>query len=281
MDEIEIIPESIQIIKMSDSEYFSSEYRDYISNSRLGLLNPDEDGSSEKYNSGFSNTYSDSFELGSAVHAITLQPKYYTISDIRKPSGKLGLFVESFYEFRQKGFSIYESIALASKHSNYYSGKLTEARIRSAIKIALPFYLQRYKIVDDDKISTLYLSDSIYFKYSECMKGLDTSKVKETLYPKSNVFPTDPEVYNEYAILAEVYVKKEGVTKKLKVKAKLDNFTIDHNNKVITLNDLKTTGKPVNFFMGNNVKVFTEETGESIVWYDGSFQKFHYYRQMG
>jgi len=28
--------------------------------------------------------------------------------------------------------------------------------------------------------------------------------------------------------------------------------------------------------MGNNVRV-----GNDFVWYDGSFQKFHYYRQMG
>ena len=37
---IEIVPESIQLIKMTDEEYFSDKYKDYISNSKLGLLNP-------------------------------------------------------------------------------------------------------------------------------------------------------------------------------------------------------------------------------------------------
>ena len=45
----------------------------------------------------------------------------------------------------------------------------------------------------------------------------------------------------------------------------------------MTLNDLKTSGKPAKYFMGNFVK-FPDGT---TVWYDGSFQKYHYYRQMG
>lgn len=38
---VEIIPESIELIKMSDEEYFR-DYKNYISNSRLGFLNEDE-----------------------------------------------------------------------------------------------------------------------------------------------------------------------------------------------------------------------------------------------
>jgi hypothetical protein len=80
MAEIKIIPESIQLIRMSDEEYFSEKYKDYISNSKLGLFNEDEGGSLEKYLEGFTSTHSDSFELGSAVHAVVLQPESYTVS---------------------------------------------------------------------------------------------------------------------------------------------------------------------------------------------------------
>ena len=72
MVKIEIIPESIELIKLTDEEYFSNKYKDYISNSKLSLLNPDEEGSIEKYESGFDSKFSDSFELGGAVHAIVL-----------------------------------------------------------------------------------------------------------------------------------------------------------------------------------------------------------------
>ena len=46
---IRILPETIRLVKMTDKEYFSSENKDYISNSKLGLINPDEGGSYEKY----------------------------------------------------------------------------------------------------------------------------------------------------------------------------------------------------------------------------------------
>ena len=65
---------------MSDPEYFAQ--KDYISNSKLGLINPDEDGSPEKFQFGISSEYSESFALGSAIHATILQPDYYIISDI-------------------------------------------------------------------------------------------------------------------------------------------------------------------------------------------------------
>ena len=73
MAQIEIIKESIQLIRMTDEEYFSDKYKDYISNSKLGLFNPAQDGSFEKYKKGFGNKYSDSFALGNAVHCMTLQ----------------------------------------------------------------------------------------------------------------------------------------------------------------------------------------------------------------
>lgn len=43
--EIKIIPSTFTLIKISDEEYFSAEYKDYISNSRLSLIDPIEGGS--------------------------------------------------------------------------------------------------------------------------------------------------------------------------------------------------------------------------------------------
>ena len=97
MVEIEIIGNTIELIKLTDEEYFSPKYKDYISNSRLGFLNEAEGGSEEKFLSGFKSEYSDSFELGSAVHSIILQPDSYFISNITKPSGKLGVFIEEIF----------------------------------------------------------------------------------------------------------------------------------------------------------------------------------------
>jgi len=84
---IRIIPESIVLLKLTDEEYFNN-YTDYMSNSRLSLINSDEGGDFSNFNSSFNTEYSDSFELGTAIHSMILQPDSYLISDFNKPSGK-------------------------------------------------------------------------------------------------------------------------------------------------------------------------------------------------
>ena len=54
---------------------------------------------------------------------------------------------------------------------------------------------------------------------------------------------------------------KEEKSINLPVKIKIDNFKVDHDKKLIVLNDLKTTSTRLDEFM------------------DSSFIKFHYYRQ--
>lgn len=277
MATIELIPDSVRMVKMSDKEYFGPEYREYISNSKLGLLNPDEGGSFEKFMTGFKQDYSDSFELGTAIHNMTLQPDVYNISPITKPNGKLGVFVESVLKHRRQGKTIKESLFLASSDADYFAGKLSDTRIKTAIKSGLKFYMQSKNITDDN---ILFLSDSLYPKYQSCIKSLNNRTIKSVLNPSGLLTPV--EIFNEFAIFGELKVTLDsGEVKIIKVKGKLDNFIIDHDSNSLVLNDLKTTSKPVGFFMGNNVKIINDEGKEAVQWYDGSFQKYHYYRQMG
>ena len=92
LSEIKISPilESLQLLKIPDSKYFE-EYSNYISNSRLSLLNPDQGGSPEKFFNGFTPTYSDAFSLGSNVHALILQNDLFQlVEEVNKPTAKLG-----------------------------------------------------------------------------------------------------------------------------------------------------------------------------------------------
>ena len=41
---IEFLPETLSMKVISDEDYFSSEYKQYISNTKLKLINPDEGG---------------------------------------------------------------------------------------------------------------------------------------------------------------------------------------------------------------------------------------------
>ena len=285
---ITLIPESIKLIKLSDENYFK-EYGEYISNSKLSLINPSEGGSIEKYLAGYSGEYSESFELGSAVHAIVLQPGEFEISGIHKPTGKLGLFADKAYPLLSEISDLHMDLTMdiinqASKEADYYSGKMTEKRVEAAMSACIPYWEKRRefeKSLSEDLLKKqVYVSAPIFEKYTKCLDSIKANpKIQDTFYPKGLL--QNPEVYNEYAIFAEVDVTIGDKTTRLKLKSKLDNFTVDHENQEFTLNDLKTSGKPINYFMGNRVKTFTEETGEQWVWYDGSFQKFHYARQMG
>jgi hypothetical protein len=284
MEQVEIIPESIRLLKIDDATYFGPEYKDYISNSKLKLINPDEGGSREKYEQGLEESSSSYFELGSAIHAMMLQTDAYDIAPIYKPTGKLGLFAEELFKFRSLGHSISDSISEASKSADYFVGKLTPKRLAAALKELLPFYLQRMHLILNEGKEYIYLSLPTKEKCMSCVTNLkENDEVLKTLYP-TNLLNT-VESYNEYTIVADIIVTlKDETKKKYKFKAKLDNFTINHETQEITLNDLKTTGKPIGFFMGNWVNSIDPETGiytNKKIWYDGSFQKFHYNRQMG
>jgi len=287
MSRLEIIPETIQLLKMDDEVYFSEKYRDYISNSKLGLIDLDDiEGSVEKYLSGFQEGYNSSFELGSAIHASTLQNDLFYISTFRKPGGKLGIFVEKVLKYRSSGLTIQESINKGSIDADYYSGKLSGTRLKTAIKTGYLYYHYlnndaQIEMQHNDPKTPIYLSDVSNKSYVGAMKEIaNNNEMCKLLNPTDYLIGC--ESYNEYAILCEVNVFLDDDTViRLKIKGKLDNFIIDHASALLILNDLKTTSKPVSFFMGNNVKVIDDENKSVWKWFDGSFQKYRYARQMG
>ena len=278
MVKVEIIPESVELIKMTDEEYFGS-YKNYISNSRLGFLNESEGGSEEKFLTGFKSEYSESFELGSAVHSIVLQPDSYFISKITKPSGKLGVFIEHVFNLRQSSnIKLSDAIYKASISADYYSEKITANRLKTAIEKGYKYYFLRYKNKKEtyDKLP-IYLSDTIKTKAETCIAEIyNNPNFIEKIRPMDLGITS----CNEYAIFCDVKITIDGEEIIVKLKGKLDNFTIDELENKVVLNDLKTSGKPAKFFMGNMVKNQLEDGSIKEVWYDGSFQKYHYYRQV-
>ena len=103
LNDIKLSPnlESVYREKMSDEEYFSSKYAHYISNSRLKLINPNQNGSLSKYKEGFTGETTVSLSLGSSIHELLLQKDTFTLGpDIGKPPAKLGLVRSLNYEKR-------------------------------------------------------------------------------------------------------------------------------------------------------------------------------------
>lgn len=233
--------------KMSDEEYFSIPA---ISNSKLKLLDPKEDGSPEKYKRGFQSTYNSSLLLGTAVHSQILTPNEVLLSDYEgKPAGKLGIFVEKVYYFRKSGHTLEKSFELASRAADYYNGKLTKSILRKAIKQGLDYYLRLCKgEFHDDTREVIVLPKAQLDVCKQCISAvLNNYQIHKLLSP--NIFE-DKIFMNEYAFFADFKVSlPNGKETTLKLKGKADSIIIDPETKTCYLNDVKTTSKPIGVFM--------------------------------
>lgn len=274
---IEFLPETLTMKVISDDEYFSSNYKQYISNTKLKLINPDEGGTPQLYKDGLKFDYNPSIEFGSIIHELLLQPEEFELKDYDfKPSAKLGLFIDNVIQFRKEGLSIYDSLWQASEKANYYKGKLTPRLIQKAIEQGLQYYIDVTKnnLLESEKqpiVTSKKIKDSCF----SCLKSIEEAQefypyLKEQNLSNNKIFK------NEEALFIDIKVTlPDNKVIILPFKCKLDNYSIDPDINEIVLNDLKTTSKLVNYFMGYTI----EEDGEDK-FINGSFQKFHYYRQL-
>lgn len=273
------LTETIKVEDISDAEYFSKAYCNYISNSRLKLINPDEGGTPSKFFEGLNNNkiYSDALIFGSAVHELTLQPDKFSLTSIDRPTAKAGFMADYIYDnyIGACGDNVGEVIdALtdsifieASNEIDYYKGKMNAEKIKALIEKCEQYWIDRALYEDDYEGPTpIYLPSKMREQLNAVLEAFNNNKkFEELLRPKGLL--EDPISKNETTILMDMEYtvdlpdgKKEGI---LHLKSKLDNFTIDNENNTITVNDVKTTGKYVTEFA------------------NGAFNFFHYYRELG
>ena len=283
---VQFLIETVEAKELSDAEYFSSDYKQYVSNSKLKLINPDEGGTPQKFKDGIKSEYNASFEFGTAVHQLILQPEEFILSEYPfKPSAKLGLFIDNIIKYRKQGLSIKNSMLKASERADYYKGKLSPKIIKTAIQKGLRYYYDSVFNdihLDNTGKEVIILSDKLQRDVSSCIKAVNNNdKIRKLLYNQN--FTNTIEYFNEEAVFIDIAVTlPDGEVIIVPFKLKFDNYSIDPEEMVVKLNDLKTTGKPVSYFMGNMIPTLDDKgksTGEQ--WCNGSFQNYRYYRQMG
>lgn len=260
------ILESLRLEDIDDAVYFSEKFSGYISNSRLSLINPEQDGSPEKFFQGLSNNkiYSDSLVFGSAVHELVLQPEaFFLVDSVDRPTAKAGAIADIIYKKDGHMPSDQEFIN-AAKEVDYYGGNLSANQLET-LKTKTINYLRNRALFEhgyDGVLEPIYLDSKGREKLQACLKALDENKkIQELLHPKGVL--EDPISCNEKTVLCDVLVEMEGIEPfKLSLKSKLDNFTIDKENNTIIVNDLKTTGKILSEF-------------------DNAISTYHYNREIG
>lgn len=269
-EEIKITPllDTLRLQKISDEEYFSEHYADYISNSRLGYINPEQDGSPAKFLEGFGGSnriFSDSLSLGTVVHEQTLQPELFDICpDLGRPTAKVGFIADEIMNIAKnpENFTTAE-FEQACLTVDYYKGNPSENKREEILPKIRKYIQNRVEFTRDAnsaKVST-YLDSKNLEKAHGCIAALaGNKKVQSLLHPKG--LTEEPISECEQAILLDVEVECPDLPKfVVRLKAKLDNYTIDKESGVITVNDVKTIGRTL-----DNC--------------DDQVMKYHYYREM-
>lgn len=247
--DFKIIPilDSLKRVDMSDEEYFSKKYSDYVSNSRLKNIDPSRGGSPEQYKNPphFS---TQSLAIGSVVHMQTLQKDDFEFyPKMGKPSAKLGLCLDYIIKYRKEGYTIYDSIIKASCSSDYYYGRITPGIIKGIISKGLKYYLKAKDIDLSD--GNIILSDSDHDVAEACINSLANNKeIMDKLHP-TDIFESELPSFNEDAMFIDFCVMYKNNATILHYKMKIDNWTIDVDNKHLVLNDLKTTRDNPDYFM--------------------------------
>ena len=251
---------SISREKISDELYFSPVYKKYTSNSKLRNINPDQGGSPKDYFEGGFGPKTSSLAMGTCVHVATLEPEEFKLAPaLGRPTAKLGDVLDAIIKYRRKGQSIYNSIVNACKEVDYYANCI-DSKISTILEKGLAYYLKASKYDKD----TIILPDADREKCLKSIKSLKNNKLVQSILHPTDEFGDPIDSFNEEAFFATYVVVHEGKACVIPFKLKIDNWTIDVENKVLTLNDLKTTSKPCAWFMNSEY---------------GSMYKYHYFRQ--
>lgn len=261
MEEIKITPllDTLKLEKIDDEIYFSTKYSEYISNSRLSLINPEQDNDPKAFFEGLSkhSKYSDALLFGSAIHELSLQPEDFILVDcVDRPTAKLGFMCDELYSSFINDYLNADKVIEASDKISYYKGKMDDDKIDKVLRAGFPYWEARkqFEEFNTDKIP-IYLDPKNRERALECLKALNNNNaIQKLLHPEG--FLSTPISENEQAILLDLEVQVDNSEPFiLKLKAKLDNYTIDFEENIITVNDIKTIGKLVSE-ADNNIQNF-------------------------
>lgn len=254
---------TIRLLDISDEEYFGKGYREYISNSRLKLINPEQGGSPKIYKEGLGSSISDSLYFGSAVHELVLQPEEFElVHAVNRPTAKMGFMADELYKgFVEGGLSV-EDVIEASNKIDYYKGKMDDKKVVNVFETCTPYWEARQEYESTERKTTpIYLDEKSRERLQLCLASVEShTKIQSLLHPTGIL--ENPMSVNEGTLLMDVEAEVDGKKVILHLKAKLDNFTADLEQNILTLNDLKTTGHWLSKFK------------------EDSFIKYHYARQM-
>lgn len=258
--DIQLFPvlNTIRHEEISDDIYFSEPYsKGYISNSKLGNLKK---SGKEGYLSGFKKDYFESFFLGTVIHSQLLTPGEFGYQHyMLKPNAKLGAVMDRTLKLANGGKITKELVKKACTDVNYYSDNLTDKRLEGILEKGKDYF------ATNDYNDNIYrLNDSQFNVVSSALKSCSKNPQINKLINPVDAFGDPIESHCEDALFMDFVGIYDNKCVRLPLKQKIDNWTIDVENKILTLNDVKTTSEK--YILGFKTP-------------EGHFHSYSYYRQ--
>ena len=249
---------------MSEENYYG---REEISNSDLGELQVSPRRFMMRKQHELSSKKSAAMELGSLIHGFALEPDKYIMADVAPVGGKMGEYIKAYFQLEKVGTPEDRIPEMAYEMSGYKPSHSKPETILKSFKtkeenIAYYNFLKE----SDEKIA---LSQ----KDRQIIEGCLTSLRGHVVSNKLLFSTTDGEATPE----KEIFFNQHGVD----CKAKLDRLIVDHDNKTVTVVDLKTTSGMVY----GECKKLKSKTGILFRDYHTtgflfSCLQYHYHRQL-
>lgn len=242
------------------SNYFEVGSREdiVISNSSLSYINPEQGGSPAKFLSFFEqNTekkQSISLERGTLLHDWHEHQDGFIVADIEKPSEMMCGWVDRVFDMlavSEGGIANYSNDIVQSVRNGAYASTKDATKLKEKFESEGLEYL-KFLFKGSGKVALTPATKIIIDNQINSLLG--HKKANHMLF--GQVSDTSKRIKE-----LEIYWSVDIEGKETKFKAKLDNTIFDYKNKVVYLNDLKSTGKPVSLFKA-------------------SFISFRYYRQI-
>lgn len=235
-----------QPIEESNEIYPKPEYFgvDAESNSRFKAINPEEGGSPRKYlnfiKADEERVESVDMERGSLIHSYVEDPSKFKIQESDKPEGKTGEIADlvaatigsnmllsglTHLPEDDTDFKLY--VVDAARKIGYNPKWGDDAIIKNVLPVIKPYVLEHLEFDTTGKIAMTKKTKEIV---TNCTISLESHDVA-----RQHLFREEASGINIFKE-TEIYWEVQGSRRK----AKVDMFTLDYNNKVIIVDDLKS-----------------------------------------
>lgn len=227
---------------MEKQNYYNVGSRDsiVISSSSLKSIDPSSGGSPQQFLAFFDDKTEEkenkALKMGKLIHLWAENKDNFFVSETPKPSEIMGLIADRCLEevkFNNADFTrqLACNISLAM---NYQPKWLLPTRMTNVYDGISAYVWEVIQSQDDNQI---YLTVKEAEVIEKCVESINKHPLaKELLFMQDNDF-SNKQTFKEQ----EVFWEQLG----LLFKAKIDDFTIDHERKVVIVNDLKSMGSSV------------------------------------